>query len=264
MKTIKLKQVKHSVKIGQETPTIEPNIKESCFLELDGKIIGFYLDHLPDKLEKLIAIANNELRSVRVPKSKMNRKVPDGKDEDTGLYKYKNEVTQYSTIIGSVPPKPHMKRPYPGISSVHGHESAGVFIKAMKLSALEAGEIIKSLMNEQYQNQIELIKENVPLKWRFTDLFTSSISNYNISAPYHRDTLNIEGTVNVIITKRKGSTGGDLNVPDYGATFDCKDNSMIVYPAWMNVHGVTPIIPHEKDGYRNSLVFYPLRAFKKH
>jgi len=51
-------------------------------------------------------------------------------------------------------------------------------------------------------------------------------------------------------------------VPDYGATFEQADNSMLVYPAWRNVHGVTPIIPTSDDGYRNSLIFYPLKAFK--
>jgi hypothetical protein len=34
--------------------------------------------------------------------------------------------------------------------------------------------------------------------------------------------------------------------------------------AWKNVHGVTPIVPTSKDGYRNSLVFYPLKAFKNY
>ena len=95
-------------------------------------------------------------------------------------------------------------------------------------------------------------------------MFTSSISNYNISAPFHRDNGNIQGCVNVIIAKKKDATGGNTTVPDYGATVDSCDNSMLVYPAWRNVHGVTPIVPNKKDGYRNSLVFYPLKAFKKY
>jgi len=36
---------------------------------------------------------------------------------------------------------------------------------------------------------------------------------------------------------------------------------MLVYPAWRNVHGVTPITATHDGGYRNSLVFYPLKAF---
>jgi len=67
----------------------------------------------------------------------------------------------------------------------------------------------------------------------------------------------------VIITKRLNAKGGNLYVPDYGAVMDSADNSMLVYPAWKNIHAVTPIIPLHEGGYRNSLVFYPLKAFKK-
>jgi hypothetical protein len=96
----------------------------------------------------------------------------------------------------------------------------------------------------------------------WNNVFTSSISNFNISAPFHRDTGNIVGTVNIILTKRNNANGGCLNVPDYNLTFEQADNSMLVYPAWRNVHGVTPIKPIAEDGYRNSLIFYPLKAFK--
>ncbi len=101
----------------------------------------------------------------------------------------------------------------------------------------------------------------MPKKWRFANLFTSSISNFNISAQFHRDGGNIVGAVNVIICKKHNSKGGDLHIPDYGATVGQQDNSILVYPAWRNVHGVTPIIPTHEGGYRNSLVFYPLKAF---
>lgn len=92
-------------------------------------------------------------------------------------------------------------------------------------------------------------------------MFTSSISNFNISAPFHRDAANIQGAVNVIICKKYNSKGGDLHIPDYGATIGQQDNSILVYPAWRNLHAVTPIIPTFEGGYRNSLVFYPLKAF---
>ena len=65
----------------------------------------------------------------------------------------------------------------------------------------------------------------------------------------------------MLFRSRLNSKGGNLHVPDYGATMDSADNSMLVYPAWKNVHGVTPIIPTHEGGYRNSLVFYPLKAF---
>ena len=74
--------------------------------------------------------------------------------------------------------------------------------------------------------------------------------------------LKTVGAVNVIICKKHNSKGGDLHIPDYNATVGQQDNSILVYPAWRNVHAVTPIIPTHEGGYRNSLIFYPLKAFK--
>jgi hypothetical protein len=154
-----------------------------------------------------------------------------------------------------------MRRPYPNISAVHRDKKAQTFIKSMLASCLEAEKIIKELTPDIYKRQFKLF-EDVQDKWKFGTIYTSSISNYNIAAPFHRDTGNIQGSVNIILTKRHNAKGGCLNVPDYNLTFEQADNSMLVYPAWKNVHGVTPIKPISKDGYRNSLIFYPLKAFK--
>jgi len=250
----------HTVKIGDECPTFQPNVTDDCIFYADGKPIGFFMQSLPERAAKLADLANTELLSDNVPKSSMDRKPTDGFDEAKGVYKYKNIVKQWSVVLGSTPPKPHMRRPYASISSVHSVKSAQSFIKAMLMLAKESEAIIADILPEQHQRQADLFKQ-VPDKWKFGNLFTSSISNFNISAPFHRDNGNIHDAVNVIITKRRNSTGGNLHVPDYNATIDQCDNSILVYPAWRNVHGVTPIIPTHKGGYRNSLVFYPLKAF---
>lgn len=264
MKKVNLELKKHDVKLGQKCEYKEPNITESCIFYFENKPVGFYLTDLPEKTKKLLEVANTELLSKRVPKSAMDRKPTDGFDEKTGKYKYKNTVTQYSTIIGSCPPKPHMKRPYPSISSVHQVDTAKIFIKAMLLLAKESNKILQEYMPEQYELQKSILQKT-PKQWRFGDLFTSSISNFNIPAPFHRDTGNLKNTVNFIYTKRKNSKGGALHVPDFDATIKQDDNSVLVYPAWQNIHGVTPIIPIKPklDYYRNSLVFYPLNAFEK-
>jgi hypothetical protein len=259
MKRIDLIEVSHNVKIGNECPYIEPNVTEDAIFYSDGEPIGFYLTKMPEKMCKLADLANNELRSKNVPKTMMDRKKPLGEDSN-GKRKYL-VVSQYSTILGGCAPKPHMKRPYASISSVHSVKSAQTFIKAMLILAKESEQLIKELLPKQYEQQVSLFKD-VPDKWKFGNLFTSSISNFNISAPFHRDTANIVGAVNVIICKKFNSKGGDLHIPDYGATIGQQDNSILVYPAWKNVHGVTPIIPTHEGGYRNSLIFYPLKAFK--
>tara|TARA_B110000503_G_C7111096_1_gene398153 strand:- start:259 stop:1065 length:807 start_codon:yes stop_codon:yes gene_type:complete len=266
MKRIELLKVPHDKKVGDKVAPLPANITEDTLFIEDGEIIGFYINDMAKyskKACKLADIADNELRSKRVPKSEMSRG-PQGNKAD----KLKREqegkqlVTQYSVILGGVGPKPHMRRNYPTVSSVHSVPSARNFVKAMLLLAKESQEIMKLIMPKQYEIQKQLIEDNSPKKYRFCDLFTSSISNFNISADYHIDRANIKGCCNVIIAKRMSSTGGNTTVPDYDATFDSADNSMLVYPAWRNLHGVTPI--ETKDGgYRNTLVFYPLASFAK-
>ena len=259
MKRIDLIEVEHNRKIGEACEYIEPNVTEDCIFYADGEPIGFYMTKMPENMCKLADLANLEFRSKNVPKSMMQRQTLK-KDENGNLYKFvQNE--QFSTILGAVAPKPHMRRPYPTSSSVHSIKTAQTFIKAMLLLAKESEKLIKEILPKQYEQQVELFTD-VPEKWRFGNLFTSSISNYNISAPFHRDTGNIVGAVNVIICKKHNSKGGDLHIPDYNATIGQQDNSILVYPAWKNVHGVTPIIPIHEGGYRNSLIFYPLKAFK--
>ena len=235
-------------------------------LEYNGEVIGFYIKDVSkysEKLNLLLAVADKEFRSDNVPKTILDR-MSTVELSKTGMSRKearKIGVSQYSTILGSIPPKPVMRRPYPNISSVHREKKAQTFIKAMWASCLEAENIIKKLTPHIYEKQMELF-EDIKKEWRFGNMYTSSISNFNISAPFHRDTGNVEGTVNVILTKRNNSLGGCLNVPDYNLTFEQADNSMLVYPAWRNVHGVTPIKPIAEGGYRNSLIFYPLKAFK--
>lgn len=253
MKRVDLVQIPHSVKIGDTCGHIEPNVTEDCVFYADGEPVGFYIKEITGKLRQLIDVANAEFLSERVPKSVMNR--------TSGEQGLTEKVQQFSTIIGSCPPRHHMRRPYPSMSSVHGVKSASTFIKAMMLAARESEQLIKDIAPSIYERQKSIIETKVPPQWRFGELFTSSISNFNISAPFHRDAGNLEGCVNVIIAKKHNARGGNTTIPDYGATVDSRDNSMLVYPAWRNVHGVTPIVPTQKGGYRNSLVFYPLKAF---
>ena len=259
MKRIDLIQVKHERKIGGNCEYIEPNITEDCIFYADGEPIGFYLTKMPEKMCKLADLANAELLSKNVPKAEMQRPKMLGYDKN-GKGIIDRTIKQFSTILGGVPPKPHMRRPYPTLSSVHSEKKAQTFIKAMLMLAKESEQLIKEVLPSQYEKQLQLFND-VPSKWKFGNLFTSSISNFNISAPFHRDTGNIVGAVNVIICKQKNAKGGDLHIPDYNATIGQVDNSILVYPAWRNVHGVTPIIPTHEGGYRNSLVFYPLKAF---
>ena len=123
MDKILLKKHPHGFKTGGKSPELNPNILDSCLLIENGQVVGFFLKNLPNKISKLANLCDTELRSKRVPKSVMKR--------SSGFTDPSNEVLQYSTIIGSIPPKPHMRRPYPSLSSVHQVKTAQNFIKGM-------------------------------------------------------------------------------------------------------------------------------------
>ena len=254
LNSLTLAPIKRTLSIGDEVGNIEPNISDDCILvDPDGSHVGLFIKKLPADLQNLVNIADTEILTKRVPKSEMRR--------SSGLHNEEGEVKQYSTILGSCPPKPHMRRPYATRSSVHAVKSAETFAKAMNAAGQKAFQLVEKYIPSVADFHKERIEERVPKKWRFAKYFTSTISNCNISAPVHQDHANVKGGVNIIITKRRNSKGGNLHVPDYGATFEQTDNSMLVYPAWRNMHGVTPIIPTYQKGYRNSHVWYVLDSF---
>jgi len=260
MERIDLQNIKHSIKLGSDCPHIKPNVTRDTIFYLDGEPLGFYIKNIKGMVKKFAAICNAEFKSDRVPKQNMLR--TNGEPalmHDKGIL----EVQQYCTILGGMIPKPHMSRPYPSMNSTHQHKGAETFIKAMLLTCRESEGILKKHLPTIYKKQTELMK-NVPEKWRFGKLFTSSISNYNISAKYHTDGSNIKGAVNIIITKRFDSKGGCLSIPDYDLAIECADNSMIVYPAYKNMHGVTPIEAGSSKGYRNTFIFFALQGFQNY
>lgn len=261
MNNVQLQQTEHTFKHGAHCESMAANVHDDCLLCDGADVVGLFVRDVRNyspELGQLLDYADAQFRSAAVPKSLMERKLPLGQTAD-GHNRYR-VIKQYSTILGSIPKKPHMKRNYHSRSSVHLHESAAPFVRAMLAISRLSYKLVEQLAPTVYAQHIAAIAP-VSKQWRFGDYCTSSISNYNIAAAYHTDNANVRGTVNVILTKRAHSTGGNLHVPDYGAVFDQTDRSMLVYPAWRNMHGVTPIVATRDGGYRNSLVFYTLKGF---
>ena len=260
MHRVDLIKVEHNFKQGQIPPQKEPQYLEDTLLYENNELVGFYLKEVPAKLKNIINIANIEFNSNRVPKSMLAR--ASAITERFGNSEKGLAVEQYSCILGSIPPKAIARRMCPNRSSVHLKESAQTYIKAMIMAGKAAMNVVKEIAPSIYEQHTNRLKERVPNKWRFAEYFTSTICNFNIAAPIHRDNLNVKGCVNIIITKRLNAQGGNLYLPDYDLTFASANDSMIVYPAWKNYHGVTEIIPTESNGYRNSLIWYALDRFK--
>jgi hypothetical protein len=241
-----------------------PFLSESAILYSDGEEIGFFYSDISEvskKAKNLLDIANTELMSKRVPKSGRMGGGGKGGALDKGGTGIPFKVGT-SAIIGATPPKPYLGRPYKSMSSLHLVGSAQTYIKAMVLLARETQEIIKNTSEYIFKKHFDSMK-GVDKKWKISDFYTSSVSNVSCTVPVHSDKKNIVGTVNAIYCKRSSTTGGNLMLPDYGLTIDQKDYSLLVYPAWRDLHGVTPISKSSKKGYRNSLVFYSLKEFKE-
>lgn len=268
MRKLQVVRADHSIKQGAKCVDSLATVTDSCEIWDEDEYIGVYLRGLKSaypKLSALTEIADREFISKRVPKTLLERSDVLQKQRDLGITRAQAKklgTVQYSTILGSIPPKPVFQRNHISRSAVHLHEEAKNYIKAMYQAAKEIEAVYKEVIPHQYNFQKKAVS-HIEEKWRFGELFTSTISNYNIAAPYHRDKLNIEGSCNAIITKRKNSRGGSLSVPDYGAVFEQADDSLLIYPAWRNIHGVTPIIPTHDGGYRNSFIWYALKAFLK-
>jgi hypothetical protein len=158
MKRIDLIKVEHNTKIADLCPYFEPNVTEDCIFYLDNEPIGFYLSKMSEKMCKLANLANAELLTKNVPKAEMQRPKMLGFDEN-GKGIVDRSVKQFSAILGGIPPKPHMRRPYPTISSVHSIKTAQTFIKAMLLLAKESEDLIKEILPKQYEKQIEVFKD---------------------------------------------------------------------------------------------------------
>ena len=267
MNILQLPEIKeHKKKIGKRCDYIEPNVTEDTLFFENGCPIGFYKKNLTGRMKTLLNIIDIEFNSDNVKKSLLERSDVFDAVYRKGLSRKQamaSQTIQMSAILGAMLPKAHMKRPYPCISAVHRQESAKNYIKAMLMASYESEKYLERHIPDVYYVQKKRM-DKVPKKFKFGNLFTSTISNYNIAAPFHKDNSNIKKAVNVIMTKRKHSKGGCLVVPDYDITIECADNSMLVYPAWKNVHGVTPILPSEKGGYRNSHILYALKGFEKY
>lgn len=232
-------------------------VSGDAYLYENGALVGFTLESFEPRLTSLIAVADREFRSSRVPKLDMHRVTPVLAEDGTKTWE---RTAQYSAICGTLPPKPHLRRRFLTRSSLHRAASAKPFAKAMLASSKYLLSLLRQYAPSLHELHMDKMAASVPEEWRFGDGYTSTISNFNISAPIHQDNANVKGTCNAIVCKRNRATGGNLFLPEYGVQFDQPDGSLLFYPAWRNKHGVTEIEPLTPSGFRNSHIWYSIRV----
>jgi len=124
------------------------------------------------------------------------------------------------------------------------------------------GDYLKEQLPEVFEHDRELLEQVLP-EWRLTEdaLWTSGVINQASALPYHRDGSNFD-TWSAMPVVRRGIDGGNLHMPEFGITINCRDGWALWFNGHAYVHGVTPLSPRSKDGYRYSIVFYAKRGMK--
>jgi hypothetical protein len=124
------------------------------------------------------------------------------------------------------------------------------------------GDYLREQLPEVFLHDQEELSQVLP-EWRMTEdnLWTSGVINQSSALPYHRDGSNFD-TWSAMPVVRRGMDGGNLHMPEYGITINCRDGWALWFNGYAYVHGVTPMSPRAKDGYRYSIVFYAKRGMK--
>lgn len=259
MQKLVLNKIDHNIKLGAAAEALEPNVTTDCLLVLNDKPIGLYISKFHEtnmRINTLFRIAMRELRSGRVPIGALMRKREVKKNSDgSRIYEL---IKQSSATIGGVPKNPMFRRNYNRPSGVHAIKSAENYMRAVILLGMEIEEIIHENLPNIYMEQENRVSK-IPTDLRLSRIYSTATANYGISINYHRDLANVPNSVNSIVTDRYNSVGGCLHVPDYGIVFANHHGSLIVYPSVNNMHGVTPIIKIDQNGYRNSLIYYAIK-----
>lgn len=100
--------------------------------------------------------------------------------------------------------------------------------------------------------------------WRFCGTpWTSGIINHTAALPYHRDSGNLPGTWSAMIMCKRGCTGGELHLPEYGTILEVPDKSLCIFDGQATWHGVTPFTLRNSESYRFSTVMYAKQACKE-
>jgi hypothetical protein len=96
----------------------------------------------------------------------------------------------------------------------------------------------------------------IPPEWRLAESpWTSGVVNYDAPLPYHRDANNLQ-CWSAMIGLRRAVTGGHFHIPEYDVVLPIRDGDLLFFAGWDLIHGVTPLVRRQPDGYRVTLVWY--------
>jgi hypothetical protein len=128
-------------------------------------------------------------------------------------------------------------------------------------SATELSAEVRRLAPERAEPDETLAKSMIDGDWLMGESWwTSGVLNFNSPLAYHFDANNAP-VWNAMVSIRKGVRGGHLHVPAYDLVLACRDGDVAFFPAYQELHGVTPL-KVRADGYRFTAVYYTIEGMK--
>lgn len=123
--------------------------------------------------------------------------------------------------------------------------------------------VLKDIAPKQTKDHEDLVRNSIHNDWLLCDTpFTSGIINHTNVLPYHKDSGNLVDSWSMMLALRKGDSGGQLNIPEYGETLAIPDCSLTFFNGQKYWHGVTPVCLRDKDAYRFTMVWYVKNRIK--
>lgn len=161
-----------------------------------------------------------------------------------------------SRVFGYMP-RIVMRRDYCRESALH-HELPETW-QLLRQCAQHIAGVYKLMLPNHYDDHQLLAKQALPI-WRIDNTpFTSGIINQSAALAYHKDSGNFPGVWSAMLVVRKHVDGGELVVPEIGASVDLPHGSLLFFDGQKWLHGVTSIVRTRPDGRRYSCVFYSLK-----
>lgn len=121
----------------------------------------------------------------------------------------------------------------------------------------------RELAPDVFERHMRLIKKVRP-EWVIEGTpFTQGIANRNNSLKYHFDRGNFDELFSCMVVFKSLVSGGDLILPEFDARLALDDRSYLLFDGQRVLHGVTPVKPLNRNGYRFSVVYYTQKSMEK-
>lgn len=244
MKTFELVKIKNCDNLIKQTPTKEHYsrvISEDTLFTKNGKKVGIYI--------KIKHPLINEIRKATLQTKYVK------------TYRTHKALPTQSSVFGSLP-RIAVRNDYCRYSEKTKSEK----LNAQRLfTFMEVlANIYKDHLPEQYEHDVNVIKENVKSDYLLKENqpFATANINVNHAIKYHRDTGNFRGNLSNVLILRDGIQGGELVFPEYGFALAQDDSYLAVFDGQNEIHGVMPIFKTKENPYRASIVYYTLENMK--